>query len=82
MRTLDDLEIRGKRALVRVDYNVPLDESGRITDDTRIRATVPTIKLLRERGARVVLMSHLGRPKGQATPKLSLRPVARRPGEP
>lgn len=75
VRTLDDLQLDGKRALVRVDFNVPLRE-GRITDDTRIRATIPTIKALQERGARVVLMSHLGRPKGEVDEDLRLRPVA------
>lgn len=75
VRNLDDLDLNGKRALVRADFNVPL-KSGRITDDTRIRATVPTIEALRERGASVVLMSHLGRPKGQVNDELRLRPIA------
>lgn len=75
---LADSQVRGKRALVRADFNVPLDESGTITDDLRIRAAVPTLKLLLERGARPVLLSHLGRPKGKPDPKYSLRPVAAR----
>jgi phosphoglycerate kinase len=76
MRTLDALDVRGKRVLVRVDYNVPLDKAGQITDDTRIRATLPTIRTLLERGAAVVLMSHLGRPRGKPRPEMSLRPAA------
>lgn len=75
VRTLDDLELDGKRALVRADFNVPLRD-GRISDDTRIRATIPTIQALRKRGASVVLMSHLGRPKGEVRDELRLRPVA------
>ncbi len=76
IRTLQDLDVRGKRVLVRVDYNVPI-EAGRITDDTRIRATLPTIAALRDAGARTVLVSHLGRPKGQVRENLRLAPVAR-----
>src|SRR3954449_11916183 len=73
-------EVRGKRILVRSDLNVPLDGS-RITDDGRIRASVPTLKELTEAGARVVVMAHLGRPKGTPEEKYSLRPVADRLGE-
>jgi phosphoglycerate kinase len=80
MRTLDDLgDLDGRRVLVRVDFNVPLD-GGRITDDVRIRAALPTIEWLRERGARLVLTSHLGRPKDR-DPALSLQPVADRLAE-
>jgi phosphoglycerate kinase len=81
VRDLSEAEVRGKRALVRVDFNVPLDDQSRITDDTRIRATVPTLKLLLDRGARVVILSHLGRPKGKPEPKYSLQPVAPRLAE-
>ncbi|MEU4515050.1 phosphoglycerate kinase [Nonomuraea wenchangensis] len=80
MRTLDDLDVKGRRVLVRADLNVPLDGET-ITDDGRIRASVPTIKALAGRGARVVVCAHLGRPKGQVNPKYSLRPVAARLGE-
>jgi phosphoglycerate kinase len=75
-KTARDIDVAGKRVLVRVDYNVPMD-AGRILDDSRIRATLPTIAYLRERGAKVILMSHLGRPKGRDE-ALSLTPVAER----
>src|SRR5256714_4593567 len=78
VRDLDDAQVRDRRALVRVDFNVPLDEDGRITDDTRIRASLPTIELLLERRARPVILSHLGRPKGKPDPKYSLQPVSKR----
>ena len=81
VRDLADRRLRGRRALIRVDYNVPLDESGRVADEARNRAPLPTLEYLRSRGARIVLMSHLGRPKGEAVPKYSLRPVATRLSE-
>ncbi len=80
MRTIDDLDVAGQRVLVRADLNVPLKD-GVITDDGRIRASVPTIRSLAERGARVVVCAHLGRPKGEVRPEYSLRPVAERLGE-
>ena len=75
-KTVRDLNPEGRRVLVRVDFNVPLDEHRQITDDARIRAALPTITYLAERGAKLVLMSHLGRPKGQRDPRLSLAPVS------
>lgn len=76
-KTVEDINVRGRRVLVRVDFNVPQDESGAITDDTRIVAALPTIEYLMARGAKTILVSHLGRPKG-VTPKYSLAPVASR----
>ena len=80
MKTIDDIDVTGKRVLVRADLNVPLD-GGRITDDGRIRASVPTIEALAARGAKVIVCSHLGRPKGAPEPQYSLAPVAARLGE-
>ncbi len=84
MRTIEEVPLAGQRVFVRVDYNVPTEGTGvarRITDDSRIRASLPTLRLALERGARVVLASHLGRPKGRPDPELSLRPVATRLSE-
>lgn len=80
-KTLSDIDVSGKRALVRVDFNVPLNEDQQITDDTRIRAAVPTIQYLLQGGASVVLMSHMGRPKGRVVPEMSLAPAAVRLAE-
>ncbi len=76
--TLEDVDVYQKRVFVRTDYNVPLDEFGNIVDDTRIRETIPTINYLIDRNAKVILASHLGRPKGVRDPKYSLYPVAKR----
>ena len=80
MRTLEDLDVEGKRVLVRVDFNVPVDQDRNITDDARIRAALPTLRELREHGARLLLAAHLGRPKDRE-PELSLRPAADRLSE-
>ena len=79
-RNVTDLDLAGKKAFIRVDFNVPI-KGGKITDDTRIRASLPTIKLALDRGATVILASHLGRPKGKPNPEYSLRPVAARLAE-
>lgn len=79
--TVRDIDVSGKRVLVRVDFNVPLDVSGHITDDTRIRAVLPTIQYLLDHGASVILMSHLGRPKGKVVDSMRLTPVAHRLSE-
>ena len=75
MNTIDNYDFRGKRAIIRVDFNVPLDEQGNVTDMTRIRAAVPTIRKVLEGGGSVILMSHLGRPKKNNDMKYSLRQI-------
>ncbi len=74
--TIRDLKLKGKRVFIRVDFNVPLNEEGRITNDARVQASLPTIQYALKQGARVILASHLGRPKGKVNPKMSLKPVA------
>ena len=80
-KTVEDINPAGKRVLVRCDFNVPQDDNGNITSDKRIVAALPTVKYLMEKGARVILCSHLGRPKGEVNPKFSLAPVAKRLSE-
>jgi 3-phosphoglycerate kinase len=80
-KTVKDIDVAGKRVLVRVDFNVPLDDNRNITDDRRIVAALPTIKYLIDQGAKVILASHLGRPKGQPNPKYDMEPVAKRLSE-
>lgn len=77
-KTIRDINVTGKKVFVRVDYNVPMDKSGQITDDTRIRATLPTLKYLLEQGAAIILASHLGRPKGSPVAEFSLAPIGRK----
>ena len=79
-KTLQDINVQGKRVFCRVDLNVPL-ENGKITDDTRIRAILPTVHYLIEQGAKIILASHFGRPKGQVVEELRLSPVATRLSE-
>ena len=76
--SIDDFPLKGKRILVRVDFNVPLNENQKITDDTRIVESLPTIKKIIELGGKVILLSHLGRPKGTTNLKFSLRPIVER----
>ena len=81
IKFIDDIDVRGKRVFVRADFNVPLDEKQNITNDNRIRATIPTLKYVLDNGGAVIAASHLGRPKGKKVPEMSLRPVAARLGE-
>jgi len=80
-KTVSDIDLKGKKVLMRADFNVPLDENGVITDETRITAALPTINYILEQGASLILMSHMGRPKNQPNPKYSLAPVAKRLSE-
>src|SRR5437763_2982614 len=80
-KTIREIEVAGKRVLVRVDFNVPLDAEQHITDDTRITAALPTMHYLLEQGAAIILMSHLGRPKGKVVEAMRLTPVAERLSE-
>ncbi|HSE94701.1 MAG TPA: phosphoglycerate kinase, partial [Methylomirabilota bacterium] len=79
-RTIEEVELAGRRVFLRVDFNVPLGRDGGVSEDSRIRAALPTVARARKAGARVVLASHLGRPKGGPDPKQSLAPVARHLG--
>ena len=80
-KTIEDIQVKGKKVLVRCDFNVPMDENKVITDENRLRGALPTIKYLMEHGAKVILCSHLGRPKGEFNMKYSLKPVAKRLSE-
>ncbi len=77
-KTVEDLQVEGKKVLVRCDFNVPMDDNGNIADDRRIKSSLPTINYLLENNAKIILMSHLGRPKGEPSPKFSLEPVAKK----
>ena len=79
-KSITDIQVQGKRVFCRVDFNVPMQD-GKVTDDTRIKAAIPTISYLVEQGAKVILASHLGRPKGQVVEELRLTPVAKRLSE-
>ena len=79
-KTIDDISVKGKKVLVRCDFNVPIKD-GKITDETRIKGALPTIKKLISDGAKVILCSHMGKPKGEPKPELSLAPVAKRLSE-
>ena len=78
MKFIDEIDLKDKRVLFRFDFNVPMDGSRNITDDTRIRTVLPTVNYALDEGAKVIIMSHLGRPKGKVVPEMSLAPVAKR----
>ncbi|MEM8495320.1 MAG: phosphoglycerate kinase, partial [Planctomycetota bacterium] len=80
-KTIADLDLAGKKVLMRCDFNVPLDDAGKVTDDRRVRMALPTIQHVLDAGGAVILMSHLGRPKGAPDPKFSLKPAADKLGE-
>ena len=80
-KTIEDIQVKGKKVLVRCDFNVPLDKEGNITDENRIVGAMPTIKYLVDNGAKVILCSHMGKPKGEPKPEFSLAPVAKRLSE-
>ena len=75
MANIDNYDFKGKKAIVRVDFNVPLDDNGNITDDTRIRGALPTLKKILSDGGALIIMSHMGKPKGKVNPKLSLKQI-------
>ena len=77
MMTIDQFNFAGKKAIVRVDFNVPLDENGNVTDDTRIRGALPTLKKILADGGSVIMMSHMGKPKGKVNPKMSLAQIVK-----
>jgi len=81
LKTVEDICVKSKKVLVRCDFNVPMDDAGNITNDNRIVGALPTIQYLIEQGAKVILCSHMGRPKGEFNMKYSLAPVAKRLGE-
>src|SRR5210317_68414 len=78
MKNIRDLDIKGKKLLIRVDFNVPLDEQGNITDDIRIRGVLPTINYALDEDARIIILSHMGRPKGKRVAEFSMAPAAKR----